>query len=324
MSVARAAGRRRDLAPWLLSAVAVYIGLTWWFGGADTLQAASRIGLAPVLGGLALTSANFAVRGLRWHFLLRRLGCHVPLRVDAAVYLAGIGLSATPGKVGETVRSALLVRHGVPVASSLAAFLADRLSDLLAVLLIALVPVALAYGWSGAAALRWLGLLLAAAIAPLLLIALLRTPRGAARFARLAQLRWLRRPTGWALGAAADFARLWRPGTALPSIAASLLAYGLQACILAQMVDQVMPTVGWVACFGIFGAATLAGAASFIPGGVGAMELALVLLLRAQGVDAASALAVALCLRAVTFWFGLLLGAAGLSVAARLQRTAAG
>lgn len=312
------AGRRLSL--WLLAAVLAYLALTWLFGGAETMDAARRIGSGWILVGLLLTTMNFAVRALRWHFLLRAMGARVPPAVDGAVYLAGIGLSATPGKVGETVRSALLVRYGVPVGTSLAAFLADRLSDLHAVLLIALLPLAWAAGWSDPGVLRWALVLGLVTAAPLALAAAVRGPWWPRLLEAASRLKLLHRLSDWLRTGARDFTGLWRPRVATLSIAASLLAYGLQAAIFAGMVEQVAPHVANSTAFWIFAAATLAGAASFIPGGVGAMELALVLLLRQQGVEGASALAAALCLRAVTFWFGLLLGALGLSAAARMQR----
>lgn len=312
------AGRRLSL--WLLAAVLVYLALTWLFGGAETMEAARRIGGGWVLIGLLLTTMNFAIRALRWHFLLRTMGARVPPAVDGAVYLAGIGLSATPGKVGETVRSALLVRYGVPVGTSLAAFLADRLSDLHAVVLIALLPLAWAAGWSDPGVLRWALVLSLVATAPLVLAAVVRSPWWPRLLEATSRLKLLHRFSDWLRRGAGDFTGLWRPRVATLSIAASLLAYGLQAATFAGMVAQVAPHVAISTSYWIFAAATLAGAASFIPGGVGAMELALVLLLRQQGVEGASALAAALCLRAVTFWFGLLLGALGLSAAARMQR----
>lgn len=313
-----APGRRLSL--WLLGAVAVYLALTWLFGGDDTVAAARRIGGTWVLAGLALTTASFAIRVLRWHFLLRAMHAHVPFGANCAVYLAGIGLTATPGKIGETVRSAFLVRYGVPVGTSLAAFLADRLSDLHAVLLITLLPLAWAAGWGDAGVLRWGLVLGAVAAAPLVLQLVVHSAAWPQIVEFMSRVRGLRRIGGWMGRGARDFTGLWRAGVAFPSIALSLLAYGMQGAIFVAMVAQVAPEVGFGAAMSIFGAATLAGAASFIPGGIGAMELALVFMLRQLGVDPASGLAAALCLRAVTFWFGLLLGALGLSFAARLQQ----
>lgn len=309
----------RRLSLWLLAVVLAYLGLTWWFGGAETVDAALRIGQRWVLLGMILTVANFAIRALRWHTLLCAMGMRVPAGVNGVVYLAGIGLSATPGKVGETVRSAFLVRRGVPVSSSLAAFLADRLSDLHAVLWIALLPLAWAHGWDDSSVLRWAAVLVATMVAPLVLFAVVSSRHWPQLTAGLARVRAVRRPVAWLQGCAEEFTQLWRPKVIWWSVAASLAAYGLQAATFAGMVTQVAPQVLPLTCVWIFAAATLAGAASFVPGGVGTMELALVLLLRQQGVDGASALAAALCLRAVTFWFGLLLGALGLSVAGRLR-----
>lgn len=307
----------RLLSFWLLVAVAAYAGLALVFGGGDTVTAARSIGLPWIAGGIVLTLISLAIRALRWHCLLRVAGSRVRFGVNAVIYLAGIGLSATPGKVGETVRSAFLVRHGVPVGTSLAAFVADRLSDLHAVLLIALLAAAFTSGWN-AGAMRWTFVLACVAAAPLALAAAVRSPAWQHLIGRLEGLRALRRSAGWLHRGGRDFARLWQTEVATWSIAASLLAYGLQAAIFAGMTAQIAPHVHVLLSCGIFAAAALAGAASFLPGGVGAMELALVLLLEQQGVNGEGALAVALCLRAVTLWFALLLGAASLGAVARL------
>ncbi len=323
-AVAPGAGSRRTLVLWLLAGLAAYLALTWLFGGAETLAACREIGSAWVVGGLALTTLSFAVRAIRWHLILRAMGAHLQVRVNAAIYLAGIGLSATPGKLGETVRSAFLVQRGVAVRTSLAAFLADRLSDLHAVVLMVLFPLAWSQGWHEPAVQRWALLFMAISGAPILLGLLLRWRRWPSMLDRLSRVRWAGRMSEWLHGGAIEFTRLWMPRLASLSVLASLVAYGLQGIIFSGMVAQVGPQVSITTSFWIFAASTLAGAASFIPGGVGAMELALVLLLRGHGIPAGSALAVALCLRGVTFWFGMVLGALGLTVAARHQRTLAG
>jgi len=316
---ATGAPRRARLTLWLLLVVGAYLAIAWAVGGQDTLASAGRIGVRWIVLGAALTTLNFALRALRWHFVLRATGAVVPPLQGSAIYLAGIGLSLTPGKLGETVRSAFLVRHGVAVGTSLAAFVVDRISDVHAVLLIALVATAAHAGWSDPAVARWAWLLVVVVLAPIALGVLARTGWWPRLVAPLAGRPRLQRAAQWLLRAGDDFPRLWRPAIALPSIILSLLAYGLQAATFAGMVAQVAPGLSpWVAA-SIFASATLAGAASFIPGGIGAMEIALVVMLSAHGVQTANALAAALCLRAVTFWFGLLLGAGGLAVAGRAR-----
>ena len=89
------------------------------------------------LGGLALAGATVlwvlapGVRALRWRWLLRLQGVRLRLRFDLRAYLAGLGPSTTPGKVGETWHCALLLRKGVPVSKSFAAFFSDHFSDVI-------------------------------------------------------------------------------------------------------------------------------------------------------------------------------------------------
>ncbi len=61
-------------------------------------------------------------------------------------------------------------------------------------------------------------------------------------------------------------------------------------------------------CVLIFVQATLFGAASMIPGGLGAMEASLVLQLLERGVSDVSAMSLAISIRWVTLWFGVLTG----------------
>ena len=58
----------------------------------------------------------------------------------------------------------------------------------------------------------------------------------------------------------------------------------------------------------IFSSATLIGAATLVPGGLGAMDSALVLQLQSRGVGLPEALAVALAARASTLWLSWLIG----------------
>src|SRR5690606_18426818 len=102
----------------------------------------SRLPVSAWLGVFAFGLLSYALRFLRWHLLLTHLGHRIPPGRQALLYLAGFGLAMTPGKLGETVRSAYLVPLGVPVGHSLAAFLTERLVDVLLVCLLANLALA--------------------------------------------------------------------------------------------------------------------------------------------------------------------------------------
>jgi uncharacterized protein (TIRG00374 family) len=97
----------------------------------------------------------------------------------------------------------------------------------------------------------------------------------------------------------------------------AVFAYGIQALVFSWYCTLVGLTLSIASAVFIFINATLFGAASMIPGGLGAMETALVLQLVAQGVDQGLALSVSLATRLVTFWLGLLLGCISLYITTR-------
>ena len=107
------------------------------------------------LGALGLTVVNYMVRFAKWHYYLRCLGLEVGVGLSANVFLAGLSMSVTPGKVGEVLKSVLLRdAEGNDVARTAPIVLAERLTDLLGLFLIASLGVAtFDYGrWAFAAA----------------------------------------------------------------------------------------------------------------------------------------------------------------------------
>lgn len=293
-------------------ALAAY-GCAAYFSGAQSVWLAlQRIGGGALAAGLGATVVSLAVRAARWQLILKRLGHRLPAALQARIYLSGLALSSTPGKLGETSRSLLLRPHGVPYADSLGAFVCDRLSDVVGV---AALGAAMA-AWSGARQ------------APLEIIAALSLAGsvGLAHWRRSKPAhRWLATRRRWlALAAAASgaWARLWRGGSIASYIALGALAYAAQGLIFAGFVAQVHNGLGVAPCLAIFVNATLIGAASLVPGGLGPTDAALVVQLQSAGVPAGAALAAAVASRACTLWFAWLLGLGALLSFGRPAATA--
>lgn len=87
-----------------------------------------------------------------------------------------------------------------------------------------------------------------------------------------------------------------------------MIAYGTQAMVFAWFCHILNTGISIADCVLIFVQATLFGAASMIPGGLGAMEAALVFQLVERGVSDVSAMSLAISIRLVTLWFGVLTG----------------
>ena len=298
----------RTIAWFVGAGVLCYLTAIFWFGWQETVAASVELGWRTLLIGAALASTAYLWRFCRWEYSLRCLGYAVPLARHLGIYLSGLALTATPGKAGETFRSALLLRLGVRVPHSLAAFLADRASDVLGMCLLGgiaalLVGQPLTWAWALAFAAMLLG---SCGFANLLLHPLTDT-----WWNRLMHyLHWL--PVEGGQAVLESWAKVWRLPRVLVFSAVALLAYGSQALVFAWFCDVIGAGLSVADCVLIFVQATLFGAASMLPGGLGAMEAALVFQLVDRGVGEGVAVSLAISIRLVTLWLGISLGGVSL------------
>ncbi len=88
---------------------------------------------------LLVTLGNYLLRFVKWEYYLRQIGVAGLKRSDSfLIYFSGLGMTVTPGKIGEWLKSYLLKElHGTPVTKSAPILLAERLTDALGLLIIA-------------------------------------------------------------------------------------------------------------------------------------------------------------------------------------------
>lgn len=256
---------------------------------------------------LLLTLANYALRFVKWQAYLRCLKLAVPPGPSALVFLSGLLLSVTPGKLGELLKSALLKEsYGVPVTTSAPIVFAERLTDFLALLLLTLIG----FAGSGYGA----GVIIGVAVFSLGVIAYLGSRR-----LSLATIRLFER-----LPVVGRHARkleelyesvscLIRPGPLVWTTLLSVFSWFLE-CVGFWIVLNGLPGVdaGLGTATFIYAFATIFGAVTMLPGGLFATEGSMVGLLQTVFVvvpDRALATAGTLLIRFCTLWFAVGVGA---------------
>ena len=132
--------RNRLLASMILG-VLVFAGLLAYgdFAKIGSSLSEFRWELLPLI--LFVTLGNYLLRFVKWEFYLRQIGVTGLNRWDSfLIYFSGLGMTVTPGKVGEWLKSYLLKEiHGTPVTKSAPILLAERMTDGLGLLVIAVV-----------------------------------------------------------------------------------------------------------------------------------------------------------------------------------------
>ncbi len=269
----------------------------------ETTAALSRMSLAwlPLL--LLFSVANYVTRFGRWEFFLRRLGVKLSPADSVAIFVGGFTFSVTPGKLGEVFKSYLIKQvDGTPLARTAPVVLAERLTDLGGLLLLAAVGV-LGSRQGGVVWLIGLGLV----ILLMLFIVSRRMERWLLR--ALSVLPPVRRRSE-SISRALDSSRELLRGRDLPVlILVSALAWFWECWGLLYAVRAFGETITLTHGVGIYSLATLFGALAFLPGGLGVTEGSLALMLGSQaGLPAGAAAAATLLIRATTLWFAVGLG----------------
>jgi uncharacterized membrane protein YbhN (UPF0104 family) len=268
----------------------------------DLLRSLRGFDLRLLVPVLSLSLVNYALRFARWEIYLSRLDVRLARSRSLAVFLVGFLLSVTPGKAGE-LGKAWLVRElgGGPALRVVPAVLAERLTDLLGVvLLLAVGSIPFPGGpWLAAAGLATV----AAAVAVL-------TWRGIAEalFRVLAKLPVLGPRVPHLREVYASLRSLLSPRLLLAALALSVVAWGAEGLGFYLVVREYAPGAGLLLSIFNYTGSTFLGALSMLPGGLGAAEGALAALLHSQGLDTADAGSVTLLIRGATLWFAVLLG----------------
>lgn len=266
----------------------------------SVLRAWDLIALAALLSLL-----NYVLRIIRWRSYLARLGHPLGLRFAALTFVAGFAYTLSPGKVGEMVRARYYVPFGVPLPKTAAAFFAERLLDLVAMVVLAALLFAGSQSYRGAIAGA-----AALVVAALAVFALVPWERATSRLRAIHGIpELLRKGLVGVTSALAATRPLLRPAPLLFGFAIGLVAWGLEGVglsVLTGMVPAVQ--VSLPAAVGVYAVAVLIGGLSFLPGGLGSTEAIMTTLLVALGVPLGEAIVLTLACRIVTLWLAVCLG----------------
>jgi uncharacterized protein (TIRG00374 family) len=268
--------------------------------------------LAPVL---ALTLWNYGWRFVKWQLYLSVLGVKGMARsLSLRIYLAGFAMSLTPGKVGELIK-AFYVRgaSGSPANRTAAAVVAERLTDGIAMLILAAIGAAgLAYGR--------LFLAGAAILAAVAVLALQNPERLHRALNLLDRTQATARLRDHALAFLSAAAELLRPGLLVKAVVLGLVSWSGECLafflVLIGLGLQADSELLLIATF-VLAVSSLLGGASMLPGGLGIADASiagmLLLLVDDPAMNRSLAVAATLLIRFATLWFAVGIGVIALA-----------
>lgn len=288
---------------WLAVCIALYGAAVLYEGWDEVSGSIAQLGWSGWLAVLGLSLVNIVLRFIRWQYYLQRLGYHVPALLSFAYMLCGFAFTSTPAKAGEAVRSLYLKKHGVGYTRSLAALFVERLTDLIAVVLLALMAALVDPD------LRWPVIVAGGAL--LLLLPLVHSAmlqRMLAWLATLFKAELVTKGVDAVLKLLRSASDLLKSGPLYGGMVLSMGAAFAVSLTMYVVLTILGVEIPMYLAIGIYATGILAGALSFLPGGIGSAELVMLGLLLIAGVDNAVALSAILICRVAGMWFPVALG----------------
>ena len=298
----------------LLLALLVYMALIFY---GDWRQLSSRLAdfpwewLPPILG---LTLVNFGVRLLKWHWYLRLISTPISFGQSASIFGVGFLMMMTPGKVGEFLK-AFMVRNvtGMPVSVVAPVVLAERITDGLAMILLAGI---------GLLAIDDVTTRLAASAALLVIAMIIITiqvrPLALWFLALGRRLPLVHRFADRLAAFYESSYHILQPKYLLISVLIgvfSWLSQGLAFYLVMLGFGVAAGVETMLASVSIFNISSVVGAVVATPGGLGGVESSLAALsIQLLELPRSAAAAAALLIRFATLWFGVAIGLLSLAL----------
>lgn len=264
---------------------------------------------------LALTLFNYALRYLKFAFYLGQIGVRVSWADSLAIFISGLSMAMTPGKVGELLKAFLLRgRTGTPISQTAPVIMAERLTDGLAMVLLASAGLLLYR--------QGLPILVLVVLGAVVLIAIVQIRPLAERLLTMAvRLPVLgRRAAGLRTFYESSYRLLWWPNLVF-AVLIGFISWSGECVAFYYVLVGLGFAPTWellVQAAFVLGISTLAGSVSLLPGGLGVAEgsvTGLLLLLLKTSVQ--KAVAATLLIRFCTLWFGVTIGVIALFVCSR-------
>ena len=292
----------------LVFALLIYIALALWSDWGKLTTALTNFPWHWLPAVIGLTLVNYVGRLLKWQWYLDLLGIEIARRDSARIFGVGMLMVMTPGKAGEFLKSYMVKNvTGTPMSVTAPIVLAERMTDGIAMLLLASVGL---FAFPDPTA-RWIaGLIFIGFVSAIVIIQIRPLALWFLNFGK--HLPVVKRFAGHLYSFYESSYLIFKPRNLLISLAIGLISWGAEGlAYFVVLVGFGMPATlenVLVALF-IFCISTVIGAVFAMPGGLGGVEGSLMALsVRLLGFATATATAAALLVRFCTLWLGVGIG----------------
>ena len=256
--------------------------------------------LLPLL--LFLSFLNYSARFLKWDYYLSVVGIKIKKIDSFSIFMSGLVMSVTPGKLGELLKAYLVKEvNGDPVSKTAPIIFAERITDFLSLLCMSIIG-AIVYKYGGEIS------IIVAIIFIVLIVIISNKKIALPILGILERINFLNKYIHNIHTAYESSYKLLSIKPLLLMTIVSLVSWGFE-CIGYYLIlrnfgiDFGLLWASFSYCF-----ATVVGAISMLPGGLGVTEGSLTYFLVEKNISTDIAVTTTFIVRVVTLWFAILVG----------------
>ena len=293
---------KRNLLFSLIIAALLYLALSVYADFESVLKAFTEFGiiLIPVL--LALSYLNYYTRFLKWHYYLSILGINIAWKNSFIIFMSGLIMSVTPGKVGELLKSYMLKKdYSEPVSKTAPIVLAERLTDFISLLIL---------GIAGAYFFDYGQVIVIITTVCFVLFVLLLSNKTLTEYTLklFSKFNFLKKYIEKIETAYNSIYVLLRPRPFFYMIALSFVSWFFECLGFYLILDNFKLDFSLFWASFTYAFSTIIGSITMLPGGLGVTDGSITYLLLLGNVQESTAVAATFIVRAVTLWFAVVVG----------------
>ncbi len=245
---------------------------------------------------------NYISRFFKWHYYVKLLNINAEFGLSFSIFMSGLAMSLTPGKMGEVLKSYMLKQTiGESISKTAPIVFVERITDFLSLVILSLFG-AVYYNFGIVSS-------LIVGVFFIIVVALIGNKKISLKIIDIiANIKYLKKHAKKLHDAYESSYLMLKFKPLVLMILLSLVAWFFECIGFYYVLHNFDKSIIVILPIFVYSFSTIIGSITMLPGGLGATEGSLTYLLHINGFSNEEALASTFIIRTVTLWFALVIG----------------
>ena len=251
---------------------------------------------------LLFSYLNYLSRFVKWHYYVKLLKINTSMKLSFSIFMSGLAMSLTPGKMGEVLKSYMLKQtSGESISKTAPIVFIERVTDFLSLVLLSLIGAI--YFNFGIISTLIVGIFF------IILVLIISNKEISFKLIDILQkIKIIKKQAKKLHDAYESSYKMLQFKPLTYMVLVSFIAWFFECLGFYFVLHNFDKNILFILPIFVYSFSTIIGSVTMLPGGLGATEGSLTYLLHINGFSKEEALASTFIIRTVTLWFALAIG----------------